>query len=545
MKIIVFDKNTKIGHFNTYGYGKLREVKECKIIEELNGRYEAEVTVRLSDKRVQYLKKWAILMINGQLFRITNIETKDKEFTVKCYARHIFYDIDFGFIEDNRAENKTMEEALQIAIPDGFKMFSVKSDITNKKNIYYVKNNGVNAVFRTIERWGEGELVRDNFKIAVNKSKGSDKGVTFTYKKLDAITVTHDLEDVITRLYPTGKEGISLKEKYIEIPQWNEEDYLPYHITKEVKFEDAENEGDLRAYATEYAKKIGLGKTNFKIDVADLLYTDLYQDVPQLMSVEVGDIVTIKHAKLDLRLKVKVIKKEEDLVNKRVILELGQALDNFFKSVDNSNVSVDMPSMEQYVDGLYYYSNGADISIFDDKARGGYLTYSVQFYAHLLVYINVFLECKKDATLSFRVKHDNEYLPLVPTEDITVGNRIISFTYPLLGVKENLRHDLEVEIVCEKGNIIIPKNQLHIMLKGQGISGGGAERPHAEIIEQFDIKRLDTTDLITNTDVRISLQKPKIHVLSDRANLSLETFTGILTHDIINTEVLKYIPEEE
>ena len=47
MKVVVFDKNTRKGFFNTYGYGKLRHLTSCKIIEELNGRYEVELKVDL------------------------------------------------------------------------------------------------------------------------------------------------------------------------------------------------------------------------------------------------------------------------------------------------------------------------------------------------------------------------------------------------------------------------------------------------------------------------------------------------------------------
>ena len=232
MKIIIYDKNTTKGNFTNYGYGKLKLVKKCEITEELNGRYDVELIIDMNDSKSSFLTKWTILSIDGQLFRIINIINNDKENTIKIYAKHIFYDFSYGFVEDKRAEGRTMQEAMQIALPDDFATtYEVSSDIETLNTLYFVKNSGTENIFSLIERWGMGELSRDNFNISINKNKGSDNGVTFTYKKIDAIEITEDVDEVITRLYPTGKDGLTLKEKYIYIPNWSKDDYLPFHIT--------------------------------------------------------------------------------------------------------------------------------------------------------------------------------------------------------------------------------------------------------------------------------------------------------------------------
>lgn len=545
MKVLVYDRNALKSVLATYGYGKLTLISKCSVVEELNGRYEAEVVVSLTDSKATYIKKWCILRIEGQLFRVYNTVVNDRNNTITAHARHIFYDLDFGFIEDSRAENKTMEEALLICKPTDLLPFTPHSDITKKNTIYYVKNNGVNAIFRTIERWGVGELVRDNFDYYVNYSKGSDKGVTFTYKKIEGIEVTNDSDSVVTRLYPTGKDGITLAEKYIDIPQWNDDDYPPYHITKEVKFDSAENEGELRILAKATAENIGLGTTNFKINVSDLLNTDLYKEMRSLIDVEVGDIVTVKHDKLDIRMKIKVIKKEIDHATGKCTLELGQSLDNFFKSVDNSNVSVDMPSLEEFRDGLFYFGNGVEIDLIRESTRLCSLGYALQTRANLLVFINVFLECLEDSKLIFTLHHDNEVLPLKPKLDINKGDRVVSFSYPLLAVQGEIRHQLDVFLEVDGGSIRIPKEQLHVMIKGQGISGGGAERPHAEVIETFNQDVIDFAQISKTQNVSISIQKPKVLAYSDTLRGSSRSFTDIIRDDIIAVSTEIYIPEED
>lgn len=510
-RVIIFDKNTLKDNFNSHGYGRLRDLTSCVITEELNGRYDLELVVDSLDSKSKYLTKWAIVMAKGQLFRIHTITKDDITGTIKAIANHIFYDINFGFTIDNKADGKTVKEALQIGLPEDFKkIFEVDSDIEDIKNIYFVKNNGVESVFNIIERWGKGELVRDNFKYAINNSKGRDKGVTFTYKKIDGIEITEDTSEVITRIYPTGKDGISLKEKYITVPNWGNEEYPPFHITREVKFEDVDNEGTLRELAKQEAQKVGLSKVNFKITVQDLLNTDLYKLVPELLSVEVGDIVTIKHAKLNIRVKVKVIKKVEDIATGKVTIELGQPFKSFFESVDNGKVTVPTPDMSSYKEKLFYYSNGVAVPITNKVQSVAFIRYGVIERANLTLYFNIFLECVTPGTVDIKFKVNNNYLDFNPKLYIDRGLRNISFTYPLIAVEENVSQSMDIEMTTADGNIIIPKNSIHIMIKGQGVAGGnGGERPHAEITETLKMPTLSMGNINRNTLVKVTKLKPK------------------------------------
>lgn len=504
MKIIVFDKNTSKGHFTNYGYGKLNLVLSCIITEELNGRYDLELEVSNLDSKVKYLKKWAILYVNGQLFRIVNIVKMDKEFKTKILANHIFYDINYGFLPDYRADGKNVQEALYIGLPDEFKnVFDVSSDITELNNLYFVKNNGVENVFGIIDRWGQGELIRDNFSITINKNKGKDKGVTFTYKKIDEIEITEDVTEVITRLYPTGKDGISLKEKYIIIPNWNDEEYPPFHITREVKFEGVETEGELRAIANKEAERLGLVNTNFKINVNDLMKVDEYKDKPELLEMEVGDIATIKHPVLNLRVKVKVIKKTENLVDGSIVVELGQPFKSFFDSVDNGKTSVPTPDMTAYKDRISYYSNGLEEIVKKDEVSICYLRYGVEERTNVVLFFNAFVDCKVSGTIRFSVWINNTKVEFDPVIDLEKGNRLISFSYPLISVENNVEQNLEIRAWSDNGEFRLPVGSLHIMLKGQGVSGGnGGERPHAEVIEVREFDKLHDIKISSNEGVQ-------------------------------------------
>lgn len=516
MKILVFDKNTSKNKFTNYGYGKVDSVVSCVETEELNGRYDIELIVRVTCKKAKYLNKWAILWVDGQLFRIINKQINTSENTIKVVANHIFYDINAGFVPDTKAMDKTVAEAMYIGLPDDFKaMFEVSSDITKKNNLYFVKNNGVESVFAIIDRWEEGELIRNNFSYSINKAKGKDTGVTFTYKKIQAITVDEDITDVVTRLYPTGKDGISLEEKYIVVPNWSDEDYPPFHITREVKFDKAESTGILRELAIKEANRIGLSRMNIKIDVNELLKIREYSDKPELMNVQVGDIVTVKHPKLDLRVKVKVIKTVRDRKINTLTIELGQPNSSFFASVDNGRVEVPEVDLDGYKEKMFYYSNVKDIVI--DKFQGMSqeickITYGVSELTNLTLMVNIFLDCIEEGRAEVAMLLDNVTQEFIPKVNFEAGKRFLTYSLPIIGVKPNVAHDLVLIMKAEdETNIKIKAGHIHVMLRGQGVAGGnGGELPHANVEEildmtKYEFESLDTKDI----DILISKRIPR------------------------------------
>lgn len=474
MKIIVFDKNTHHDQFTHHGYGKLRLVESCRETEELNGRYDVEVVVKLSDSKSHYLKKWAILYIDGQLFRITYVKDNSVNSLRTAFAKHIFYDIDYGFTEDSRAEGKKIDETLVIGRPEDFDYFEVlPTDIDDTKTIYFVKNNGASSVFETIERWGKGELVRDNFKYGVVESKGRDKGVTFTYKKIDAIEVLEDTEDIVTRLYPTGKDGISLQEKYVYIPNWNEEEYLPFHITREVKFEAAENEGDLRILAQKEAERIGLVKKNISIKVHDLAKTDLYKEMPALMEVEVGDVVTVKHPKLNVRVKMKCIKKETEKVSGEIRIELGDPLDNFFDSLASSigGGSVEIPDTSNLRNELFYYFNGADIQFKNKDIQLASIRVAASVQTNLMCHVSINPNIEVNGLLKLRITINNKEVQYSPIINLPVGYSVQTISFPFIAVDGG-----QTQVVKLWGEFdgvgVIEMNRLHFSITGQNVAMG-------------------------------------------------------------------------
>lgn len=488
--IILYDKNTKKDNFNNYGLGVLKKVKSCTITEELNGRYDLEMKVCLDDVNSKYLTKWNIIRANGQLFRITYSKIIENENITLINAIHIFYDLQFGFIEDSRCDNNIMLVSLQKSIPTQYQdIFTCNSDIVELGTLYHVEDNGVTCVFNTIERWNKGELLRDNFHFEVNYSIGKDTGVTFTYKKIEGIEIINDYENVATKIYPKGFDGITLPEKYIDIPNWNADDYLDVPIVKLVHFEKAENEVDLRLVATEFAETVGLSKSNITIKLHDINNITAFNELKDLYKANIGDIVTVKHSKLDIRVKVKIISITKELVSGKTELELGQPLDDFLDSVDNSKVSFDETSiinqMTKFQQGMYYYSNNKDIStIANETMPIGNLRISLSENNNLMGYLSLNFEAFSDGVATFDILVDNMQVAFKPMQKLLVGNNIISFNFPLLMLQSGQSHTLEVRLTTTCATSIYA-DQFQLVVYGQFLEGGmSSNAPYINVVEQ-------------------------------------------------------------
>ncbi len=73
------------------------------------------------------------------------------------------------------------------------------------------KTNIWDTALTLIENAGRGEIYRDNYKVAIVKRIGKDNGVRLTLdKNMENLTVTTDMDGIITRLYPYGADDLHI-----------------------------------------------------------------------------------------------------------------------------------------------------------------------------------------------------------------------------------------------------------------------------------------------------------------------------------------------
>lgn len=273
-------------------------IKWCYILEELNGDYSLELEYPVNSNKSKHLEEWNIIKADVQLFRIYKVEkSSDGKNIIKVWAKHIFYDLAYYFIENIKAENCSVKTALEKSlVGELIAVYTADSDIITANSISVIEQNPVEAIFSILDIWGCGELKRDNFDIKILNFIGKDAGVLIAQgKNIVGLKFNIDTTSVVTKLYPIGKNDIKLTKKYINVPNWDSDKYPPFPIIKKVEFKDAEDEVTLRLMAQETANVIWLSKVSIDVDFIELSKTKEYENYKHLQTVSVGNLVIVRH----------------------------------------------------------------------------------------------------------------------------------------------------------------------------------------------------------------------------------------------------------
>lgn len=339
------------------------------ITEELNGEYSFDGVFRISDTfpKALYdmLTEESILKVSEEYgeeyFRIAKVIKSPKSITV--FARHItISDILTLWCEDVRPENQNGAGAISWIYNNsiGNKLLTVNSDIANTSTAYYVNKNVYECLFTAdnsfLDRWG-GEVYRRGLKLSINQKVGADRGVTIRSKKnLTGFEASTSVDNLITRIYPKGYDGITIEEKYIDSEYIN--NYARIY-SKEVKFDDVKlkdennEEGfETLAEAQEELKRrvkqmyevdrVDLLTASYRINFVELGKTEEYKNLSILEKTWLGDTVEVIEDTLGVNISVRVLKRKFDVLkNKRTETELS-----------NKNIKEKPPTIQQVINEI-------------------------------------------------------------------------------------------------------------------------------------------------------------------------------------------------
>jgi phage minor structural protein len=298
--IKIFGQNDTV--FTSNG-DKILQPTKARLRKEDGGDYY--VDIECSTDYSPWIKHGNILVCptptGEQAFRINNPEQNKTK--IKARAKHIFFDSQNYLIVSAMATAKTCEEALEIinASTEPQTAFTVASDINDINSYGCNLKSLYEAVSGVLARWG-GHLVRNNFDIQIKETIGTDKGVTIRYgKNLKEIQKSEDWNNVVTKLLPTGKDGIQLDSVYlISDTQYD----VPY--TKTVSFnqdlekEEGETEAqyenrlkqDLEEQATAYLAENCKPKINYTVKASIENISDI-GDIIEVIDEDLGiDLIT-------------------------------------------------------------------------------------------------------------------------------------------------------------------------------------------------------------------------------------------------------------
>lgn len=341
----------------------------CNLNMILNGAWIAELQHPIDDK-IEYLIPNAVISLDiptgkRQLFRIYEIDKNDDNIVATSYP--IFLDSrNDCFLFDVRPTNKNGQDALDIMLASNVK-YSARSDIKNIATSYYIQKNFIEALNGDdensfINRWG-GEISYNNFEITVNKQIGSDNGLRAEFGfNLTGVSEKIDMSNVVTRIVPKAFNGYALPDNET-VDSKNISKY-PVVCTKVIEYpeiklsddanEDDENNGSVICYTLEelytelrnrakeeYDNGIDLPAITYNVDMIDLSKTDLYDGYENLLNINLGDTVYIKHRRLGITTKARVIELTYDcILNNVESLVLGNYESNYFDDIGSVTESV-------------------------------------------------------------------------------------------------------------------------------------------------------------------------------------------------------------
>lgn len=486
--ICIYDKKTTRGNFENNGLAVLDECISAEITTELNGEYALELEYPVTSKKAQYIEELNIIKADGQLFRIYKVERiQDKTSRVKVWARHIFYDLAFYFIESVKVLNANMKEALEASMPpelQGHFLFDVI-----EKNIapFAAKElNAVDVLFRLIEVYG-GELVRNNFDISIRESIGTNTGILIKYgKNIKGIKVIEDTSELATRIYPIGDSGLLLPERYVEV-QGDRAKLLPYPITKKVELKSYKDVESLRAAASEYAEKAANPKVYITIDFLELSKTEEYKNFRSLTNVSIGDYVKVKHDRLSVTTELRVIKKKVDLVNPiNTKIELGDPLNTIIEKLDSSKLLEEINNaITGTLSSVIIKKNTEIITIGTSSYAAMIVGITAKADTNLNCNITMTGKASSDCTLSILFSLDGKYYDFKPVQKLAAGDNVIGLPLPMPQVTAGT-HTFLVEMKVSTGTFTIEKNNLQVSVEGRDLEGGlSASIPRAEIVYSF------------------------------------------------------------
>lgn len=372
VKVCIFNQNTKPDEVVYSNGDKILDniIIDAKTDEHLlTGEYYLDL-VSLIDKEGLHesLIEEAIIKVQldygNEYFRIAKVNRSSRD--VKVFARQITISemLDM-WIEDTRPTDTSGQGALSILRQKsiGKKDIQLFSDIEKINTAYYMKMNVYQAIYDCdqsfINRWG-GETLRRGYTVSINNRIGADRGVQIRSRKnLTGFEAKTDIDNVCTRIKPTGFDGITI-DGYIDSPLIKKYSAVK---TKEIKYESVkvrteknpdegfktlkEAQEELKRLAKlEFTQKhIDELRASYKINFVQLEYTEEYKNYVQAERVYLGDTVNVYEEKHKVHVNVRCIRKKYDVLRQRTIeIELSNT-DISQKSITTSDILVELNSI--------------------------------------------------------------------------------------------------------------------------------------------------------------------------------------------------------
>ena len=346
---ILYENDTKNIDISKKGIGVLVDVASCVVTEERNGIFELKMEYPVNGVHFKEITVDRLILAkpsqNGydQLFRIYHI-TKPMNGIVTVNAEHVSYMLSSVIVYPMEAfgvQDAFDELNNRMLLEDVSFDFRVHYEDENDLPTGRVYNEIPSSV-RSLLGGSRGSILDacggeysfKNFSVIWQKERGADNGVVISYAK----NLTGFKCDEKTSGIVTGAVSYWQKEAENGILQLVYGDLqtisTPLSYSRNVvvdcssEFEDAPSKESLNSFSRQYIKNQNNAPYySISVEFVNLGDTEEYKHLKDLETVNLCDIVTIRHPIYNIEVKEKVVKTVYDtLKEKYVKIYLGETV---------------------------------------------------------------------------------------------------------------------------------------------------------------------------------------------------------------------------
>lgn len=300
----------KVFDDNNNQIGLLENLKDFYIIRKLNnGEVTLSFSLYNSDPFCDLIKEECYIETKEGRYIVKNINNQATVSRYSCIldleglVRHLHL---YGF----SCRQKTLSDTLTLILEGSDWRFEITKPVDGKKSFTSESEDSYNILLDLVSHWGlEIQFDSQNKIVRVAEELGEDKGVYFTDElNLTAFNVESDTNDFATRLYPRGKDNLTIAsvnggKEYIEDFTYSTK-VIPLIWTDE-RYEVPEN---LLEAGYEKLRELATPKNSYELEIVDLAKLNPEYD---FLKYSIGDTVTLLSSAKKMRLKHRIVELTE------------------------------------------------------------------------------------------------------------------------------------------------------------------------------------------------------------------------------------------
>ena len=316
----------------------IQNVFDLIATDEIGAESVLDFKVFFQDKKRKFLKNQAEVRLDGKVYRIKTVVDKKesgKTKTTQVYAENVYYDLARAAAKKSAVfDGATAKTAMTYALSNTDWSIGVIEINTTRS----FENNETNplAVLQLIADLYHGELVFHSLEKTVDlvKQTGKNRGIVFHFhKNMKSIERTISTTSLVTRLYATGKDGMTFASVNNGLSYVEDFSYTDEVLIGGLDCSNFTSAEDMLSYTkmrvAEYCKP------NYS-SVLQVMYLQAYPGYSHEIY-ELGDTVRVVDEELDLDLTTRIVRMEKNIMEPwNTVVELSTTIGTLGMEDDNS-----------------------------------------------------------------------------------------------------------------------------------------------------------------------------------------------------------------